>query len=143
VDAESLPAEDDPIANTEDELGQESGQGDDREIRWKVVAKTAGITPATIIADRLLTEGIMARAWQEGAGQALGLTVGLLGNGYVAVPEEKVQEAEKILNEPWDPTGIEDFTAEIDETSAGFEDFTPEIDDISSNFQEGPEENGQ
>ncbi len=151
VYSESLPVEDDPIDNTEGEPGRESGRGGEREIQWKVVAKTAGITNATIIADRLLTEGIPARAWQEGAGQALGLTVGLLGTGYVVVPEENVQEAEKILSEPWDPSGIEDFTAEIDELSDESEDFTTETDEfsaendgISARFDESaPEENGQ
>jgi hypothetical protein len=56
-----------------------------------------GITPATIVAGRLQAEGIPVRAWQEGAGQALGLTVGLLGTGYVAVPEEYVAQALEIL----------------------------------------------
>lgn len=67
------------------------------EITWKVVAQAPGIIPATIIANRLRSEGIPARAWQEGAGQALGLTVGLLGTGYVVVPEEYEAETLEIL----------------------------------------------
>lgn len=66
-------------------------------VRWQVVTRTAGLMPAQIIAGRLQAEGIPARAWQEAAGQAIGLTVGLLGTGYVAVPEELVAEAQQIL----------------------------------------------
>jgi len=71
--------------------------GDQKEEKWEVVTKTAGLAPAQIIAQRLESEGIPARAWQEGAGQALGLTVGLLGNGYVMVPESYLDEAKAIL----------------------------------------------
>ncbi len=69
------------------------------EIKWEVVAETFGITPATIIAGRLKAEGLPVRVWQEGAGQALGLTVGALGTGYVAVPEEYVEQALDLLDE--------------------------------------------
>ena len=93
---------------------QQNPQGSDKEISWKVVEKTAGITPATIIANRLISEGIPARARQEGAGQAIGLTVGLLGTGYVVVPEEFVDRAEKILSEAWDSGEMEDTMPEED-----------------------------
>ena len=91
---------------------QVSSPGGGEEIRWEVVARTPGITPATILAGRLQAEGIPARAWQEGAGQALGLTVGLLGTGHVAVPEEHVEQALEILNDEadWD----------VDETDEDF-----------------------
>ncbi len=72
------------------------------EIKWEVVAETFGITPATIIAGRLKAEGLPVRVWQEGAGQALGLTVGALGTGYVAVPEEYVEQALNLLDEEVD-----------------------------------------
>lgn len=68
-------------------------------VNWEVVAKLPGLVPAQIVAGRLESEGIPARAWQEGAGQALGLTVGLLGNGYVLVPEEYKEQAIAILDE--------------------------------------------
>jgi hypothetical protein len=69
------------------------------EIKWKVVAETSGIIPAKIIAGRLQSEGIPTHAWQEGAGQAIGLIVGKLGTGYVAVPEEYETAALEILEE--------------------------------------------
>ena len=75
----------------------ESEPGDTREVRWTVVETTPGITPAEIIAGRLRSEGIPARAWQEGAGEALGLFVGVLGMGHVVVPEEYAEQARAIL----------------------------------------------
>lgn len=74
--------------------------GGKREIRWEVVTKTAGLATAEIIAQRLVAEGIPARAWQEGAGQAIGLTIGLLGTGHVVVPEVYVEQAKAILASP-------------------------------------------
>ena len=65
--------------------------------RWQEVATTFGITTAQILAGRLQSEGIPARAWQESAGQATGLVVGLLGMGHVVVPEEYVEQALDIL----------------------------------------------
>ena len=66
-------------------------------VRWEEVATTYGITTAQILAGRLQSEGIPARAWQESAGQATGLVVGLLGMGHVVVPEEYVEQALDIL----------------------------------------------
>ncbi len=66
-------------------------------VRWEVVATAPGLAPAQIIAGRLRAEGIPARAWQESAGRATGLVVGLLGLGYVEVPEEYVEQALDIL----------------------------------------------
>jgi hypothetical protein len=67
-------------------------------ITWEVVARMPGLTPAQILAARLHSEGIPARAYQEASG-AIGLTVGLLGIGYVAVPEEFADEALAILED--------------------------------------------
>jgi hypothetical protein len=80
-------------------------------VRWHVVAKQAGLMQATIVAGRLHAAGIPARTWQEGAGQAIGLHVGLLGTGYVAVPEEYAEQAEAILAESY-PTEEELENAE-------------------------------
>jgi hypothetical protein len=76
---------------------QDNHPGGREAIRWKVVAQTPGITVAHIIAGRLQAEGIPARAWQEAAGQAIGLTVGLLGMGHVEVPEEYYDQAIELL----------------------------------------------
>jgi hypothetical protein len=95
-----------PLDDDDDNVVQETNSGGQSEIRWEIVARMPGLTPATILAGRLQSEGIPARAWQEGAGQAFGLTVGLLGTGYVAVPEEYTAQAREIL----------ESTADIDET---------------------------
>ncbi len=78
---------------------KETTPNDKKEVRWEIVARTVGLTPAQIIAGRLHAEKIPVRAWQEGAGQALGLTVGILGTGNVSVPEEFVEQALAILAE--------------------------------------------
>jgi hypothetical protein len=75
----------------------ETTSGKSREVRWIVVKRTPGITVAEIYVGHLQSEGIPARAWQEGAGEALGLTVGLLGTAHVVVPEEYVDQAQAIL----------------------------------------------
>ncbi|MCP5099775.1 MAG: hypothetical protein GY943_29830 [Chloroflexi bacterium] len=69
------------------------------QVRWEVVARTMGLTPATIIAGRLQTEGLPVRVWQESAGRAIGLMVGSLGTGHVAVPEQFVEQALDILED--------------------------------------------
>lgn len=88
--------------NDRDESSQEAGATSPKGsegVQWEVVARTAGITQATIIAGRLKAEGVPVRVWQEGAGQAIGLVVGILGTGYVAVPAESAERARRILSE--------------------------------------------
>lgn len=107
--------EDDSKSPDPEEVGLETGDstpGVDRETKWEVVTKTAGLTTAEVIVGRLLAEGIPARAWQEGAGQAFGLTVGLLGTGYVLVPESYLEQAEAVLETPFE---VEDQDPEEDD----------------------------
>lgn len=80
-----------------DDASDASTAGDEQPIKWVIVANTMGLTPAHILAGRLHSEGIPARAWQEAPSGAFGLTVGILGAGHVAVPEEFVAQAEAIL----------------------------------------------
>lgn len=102
-DAASQPFPLQPNEESTSPSGQE-------EIQWEIVARTAGLTPATIVAGRLQTEGIPVRTWQEGAGRALGLTVGLLGTGYVVVPAEYAEQARDILSQP-----VEEASEESDD----------------------------
>ncbi len=95
---------------TTEPQSSETTPGGDKETQWEVVRETMGIAPDEIIAQRLQAEGIPARAWQEGAGQAFGLTVGLLGTGYVVVPESYAEEARKILDASGDD--LEDINEE-------------------------------
>ncbi|HEY1408608.1 MAG TPA: DUF2007 domain-containing protein [Promineifilum sp.] len=82
---------------SEDRNTSSGTPGGPQQVRWEVVEETLGITAAEIIAGRLQSEGIPARAWQEGAGEALGLYVGKLGVGHVVVPEEYAERARAIL----------------------------------------------
>ncbi len=98
-----LPVEpyysDNSASSTKKAAYKSATPGGRAEIKWEIVAETFGITPAAIIAGRLKAEGLPVRVWQESAGQALGLTVGALGTGYVAVPEEYVEQALSLLDE--------------------------------------------
>ncbi|MGB1249641.1 MAG: putative signal transducing protein [Candidatus Promineifilaceae bacterium] len=95
----------------------ETPKGGRTPIKWVTVEKTMGLLPAQILAGRLESEGIRARAMQEGAGRAIGLTVGLLGEGRVYVPKEQEQEArqliEEIQNEPIDWEGFDEEDEEV------------------------------
>lgn len=108
-----MPLDEDEIDEAVDHEESNKMTDGSKETKWHVVAKEPGLAPAQIIANRLVTEGIPARAWQEGAGQAFGLTVGLLGTGYVAVPEEFAEEAKAILamseDDEIDPYGIDEI----------------------------------
>ena len=85
-----------PYSNEQNDA-KETTPGGQKETRWEEVATTSGITAAQILAGRLQSEGIPARAWQEGAGQAGGLVVGILGFGHVMVPEAYAERAREIL----------------------------------------------
>jgi hypothetical protein len=77
---------------------KETTPSSDREVRWQVVAVAQGLAEAAIIRGRLESEGILARVQQEPAGAAIGLTVGLLGQVKVLVPEPLVDAALELLN---------------------------------------------
>ena len=89
-------------SESEEESGKSSGP---KEVRWVTVAHTFGITQATIIVGRLRAEGVPARSWQEGAGQATGLIVGKLGAGHVVVPDAFEEQALEILADTLDGDG--------------------------------------
>jgi hypothetical protein len=78
------------------------------EVRWVVVAQMPGVAAATIVASRLEVEGIPVRVWQEAAGQALGLLVGALGTGHVAVPDAYAERARLLLQQPPPPMAADE-----------------------------------
>lgn len=91
----------------------ETPKGGQEPIKWVTVEKTMGLLPAQILAGRLEAEGIRARAMQEGAGRAIGLTVGLLGEGRVYVPEEQEEAARELIKQiQEEPIEWEDFDEE-------------------------------
>ena len=90
----------------------ETTPGDHKETRWEEVATTPGIMAAQILAGRLKAEGIPVRAWQESAGQATGLVVGILGTGHVLVPQAYAQRAREVLDD------VDNYFDEDDEDSS-------------------------
>jgi len=115
ADSNSTPIDDDKVESSVDSEGSEAKSSKSKEVKWEIVAKESGLASAQIIANRLVVEGIPARAWQEGAGQTFGLTIGLLGTGYVVVPEEFVEEALSILATPADDYLLESSDYDEDE----------------------------
>jgi len=87
----------DDLLPEDEESAASTTPGGKEEVQWEVVAQMPGLLPARIVADRLHSEGIPVRFWQESVGQAFGMTVGPLGTGYVAVPEALVERALEIL----------------------------------------------
>lgn len=77
----------------------ETTPGSAEPIQWVSVAAALGPAQAEILRGRLETEGIPARVAQEAAGGVYGLTVGLLGQVDVLVPEEQAARAREILND--------------------------------------------
>jgi hypothetical protein len=62
-----------------------------------VVCTVSGRLEAERISSWLMAEGIPAMVSQEGAGQAYGLAIGLLGDADVLVPASRAAEAESWL----------------------------------------------
>jgi DNA-directed RNA polymerase subunit RPC12/RpoP len=97
------------------------------EINWKEVATTDGIMLAELMASRLREADIPAYAWQQGAGVALGLMVGPLGEGHVMVPEEMLSEAQDFLA----ATPIDAAGPDPDD-----DDFDDDFDDVDEDYDE-------
>jgi hypothetical protein len=68
------------------------------ENEWVVIEKVAGDLQAEILRGFLESQGIRVLLFQEGAGRALGLSVGPLGEVEILVPEESRSAAEKLLD---------------------------------------------
>lgn len=84
-------------SSNEQAAGESGAKPDLRDVRWEQVATTGGLAQAQILAGRLQSEGIPARAWQESIGQSTGLVIGPLGTGHVLVPEVYVEQALAVL----------------------------------------------
>lgn len=83
---------------------------------WEVITEVSGELQAGLLRNLLEAQGIMVFLNQEGAGRAVGLTLGPLGEVQVMVPKHQSQEARQI---------VEDYYAgkfEIDEETGSEED---------------------
>jgi uncharacterized Zn-finger protein len=65
---------------------------------WEELIQTNGLTVAEMLVNELQAAGIPARVVYEGAGQALGLTVGILGTYTIVVPASRLEEAQAYLD---------------------------------------------
>jgi hypothetical protein len=67
--------------------------------KWEVVAEVYGDLEAELIRGLLQVEGIPVTLSKEGAGQALGLQVGIMGEVQVLVPTDHVDKARGIVDD--------------------------------------------
>jgi hypothetical protein len=67
--------------------------------KWEVVAEVYGDLESEIIRGLLQAEDIPVTLSKEGAGQALGLQVGSMGEVQVLVPTEHVGKAQGIVDD--------------------------------------------
>ncbi len=85
-------------------------------VEWVQLSEAYASLEAEVVAGLLRAEGVPVWIWQQGAGRALGLTVGPMGNAHIMVPAEYVEIAHSILAaEPESiPEAEETFTDETE-----------------------------
>ena len=69
---------------------------------WEVIATTAGMTQAKIIAGRLESEGILTQLRYEAAGTIYAITVDGLGEVKILVPVPDWERAKELLSRSYD-----------------------------------------
>ena len=66
---------------------------------WELLAVSAGDLQAELIRGLLEAQGIQVQLSQEGAGRAIGLSVGPLGEVEILVANTQLDEARKIMED--------------------------------------------
>ena len=66
---------------------------------WEVITEVSGELQAELLRNLLEAQGIKVFLNQEGAGRAVGLTLGPLGEVQVMVPKHQSQEAYQIVED--------------------------------------------
>ena len=66
---------------------------------WEVLDEISGSIDAEIIRGMLEAQNIPVVLSQEGAGRALGLTIGSLGETQILVPKSKLESAQAVLDD--------------------------------------------
>jgi len=69
------------------------------EEKWEILDEVSGSIDAEIIRGLLESQGIKVILSQEGAGRALGLTIGSMGGIQILVPQKQLAEAQEILED--------------------------------------------
>ena len=88
------------------------------EQQWETVESVSGDLQAELLRGLLEAQGITVLLSREGAGRALGLSVGTLGEVQILVPSDQKSQAELILQEYY----AGDFIAE-DQGDKGSEEY--------------------
>ncbi len=68
------------------------------EERWEEVDEVQGMLQAELLRGLLEAQGIPVWLTQEGAGRAMGLTVGVMGTVQILVPQGSVEKAREVLD---------------------------------------------
>jgi hypothetical protein len=75
-------------------------KGDDMsDEKWEVITEVSGELQAGLIRNLLEAQGIKVFLNQEGAGRAVGLSVGPLGEVQILVPKSQCEAASKIVDD--------------------------------------------
>ena len=69
------------------------------EVKWELITTVSGELQANILRKLLVVQGIKVFLSQEGAGRAVGLTMGPLGEVQVLVPENQSEAARQIVDD--------------------------------------------
>ena len=89
-----------------------------QEQRWEVVEVVTDDIQAEILRGLLESQGIKAIISKEGAGHALGLTIGMMGESQILVPSGSKELALQVLEE-YRQGFFEDESPVEDEDDAG------------------------
>jgi hypothetical protein len=69
------------------------------EVKWELITTVSGELQANILRNLLEVQGIKVFLSQEGAGRAVGLTMGPMGEVQVLVPENQSEAARQIVDD--------------------------------------------
>jgi hypothetical protein len=67
--------------------------------QWKVVIEVPGDVQAEILRNLLEADGIKVFLNQEGAGRAVGLTMGPMGEVQIMVPDNQFDQAHQLIDD--------------------------------------------
>ncbi len=85
---------------------------------WEVVAEVGGMLTAELWRGLLEAQDIPVVLSQEGAGKAIGLTVGPLGNVVILVPANELDRARQVLAD-YETGEYEQSESPDEDTNAG------------------------
>jgi hypothetical protein len=69
------------------------------EVKWELITTVSGELQADLLRNLLEVQGIKVFLSQEGAGRAVGLTMGPMGEVQVLVPENQSEAARQIVDD--------------------------------------------